>query len=240
MNENDPKYEQTVLDNLKLVHYVLHQMYVPKEEYEDYFQEGVAELCRSILNFDDTKNTELSTYAVSNIRGRLRNYAASRVTTVHMSKRDQSYLGQIISGRLAEKSEDELLDELGITESKYQDLIRAFKSISIESSITEDSNSNELRVSDGSTIIDVLNNQVVDEILNDGASSLINKMNFYSEIHKQIYSEYIKYKILGVRVTQKDLAIKYNVTRQTVNNLVKKYDKRLRNIVKRTLTDKMY
>lgn len=69
-----PENERLVLDNMKLVKFVLGKyIRIPPGRYEDLEQEGYLALCRAAETYDPEAG-KFSTWAISNIIGRMRRY----------------------------------------------------------------------------------------------------------------------------------------------------------------------
>ena len=68
------KREQTISQNIGLVHACAHRFKGRGIEYDDLFQAGCMGLCKAADAFDETRGVRFSTYAVPKIAGEIRRF----------------------------------------------------------------------------------------------------------------------------------------------------------------------
>lgn len=117
MNENQ---KQLVMDNLKLVHYVIHnkfQYYVKENiEYKELEQEGYLGLCKAAMLYDD-KVSGFSTYAVNWIWGSIKSYLDKKTGwTFHIRSLSRTHYNHIPFGSL----NMEISQEQGLTHELFE------------------------------------------------------------------------------------------------------------------------
>lgn len=77
--------------NQKLVHYCYNkyiQKQCPPDIYDDIIQEGFLGLWQASVRFDETLGFQFSTFAVSNIVGRMKRFLREQNSTIRILRRD--------------------------------------------------------------------------------------------------------------------------------------------------------
>lgn len=225
-----PDRHDLVLDNTRLIHYVLKKMgLAPRllQDYEDYYQIGCIGLIKAATNFDESRGFKFSTYAIPMISGEIRRERRDKGTTVKYSRHfiDLRYkLGQYLSTVGDSKiCVDDILKELNISNHEYLELINMGSVQSLDELIDIDS----VNTTFGDLVADPIDGYLASELATDIERALTKILNKASEIYKDIYEEYIYSMELGEKLNQEYFAIKYNVSQAQISRILKKFNKML-------------
>lgn len=103
------KEEQKVLENQRLVHYILKKYHFNPSDYDDFFQIGMIGLVKAVITFDENRKFAFATYASKVIHNELRMYfKRNKKTLKNMSI--NTVLNQHFNGEVT-TLEDVLVDE---------------------------------------------------------------------------------------------------------------------------------
>lgn len=84
-----------IIDNLNLVHYVLHKYHYDQlgsDMYQDLYQEGCIGLILAVDRFDPTRSIQFSTYAVPYIVGYIKKYLRYATTPIRTARNHDPYI----------------------------------------------------------------------------------------------------------------------------------------------------
>lgn len=209
-----------VEDNLRLVHYIVRKFGdLPKETYEDYFQEGCIYLTLAAERFDASKGFTFSTFAANYIYNGIRRYRREcnddfNGIKVGRGLRDKmSKLSYVAynNGLDLESKEDKalILDYLGVDYFE----IPSVSSLDIE-----------IKGKDGSTasqyeVIPDVSRPFTDDIFDCDLQAYLNfiKPKVSDKVYEIISFSLLEYLTTGITYTQKELAKLLDVSQSYVS-----------------------
>ena len=209
-----------VEDNLRLVHFVVRKFGdLPKETYEDYFQEGCVYLTLAAERFDASKGFAFSTFAANYIYNGIRRYRREcnddfNGIKVGRGLRDKmSKLSYVAynNGLDLDSSEDKalILDYLGVDDFE----IPSVSSLDIEIKGKDDSTASQYEV------IPDVSRPFTDDIFNCDLQAYLNfiKPKVSDKVYEIISFSLLEYLTTGITYTQKELAKLLDVSQSYVS-----------------------
>lgn len=209
-----------VEDNLRLVHFVVRKFVdLPKETYEDYFQEGCVYLTLAAERFDASKGFAFSTFAVNYIYNGIRRYRREcnddfNGLKVDRGLRDKmSKLSYVAynNGLDLESKEDKalILDYLGVDDFE----IPSVSSLDIEIKGKDDSTASQYEV------IPDVSRPFTDDIFDCDLQAYLNfiKPKVSDKVYEIISFSLLEYLTTGITYTQKELAKLLDVSQSYVS-----------------------
>lgn len=209
-----------VEDNLRLVHFVVRKFVdLPKETYEDYFQEGCVYLTLAAERFDASKGFAFSTFAASYIYNGIRCYRREcnddfNGIKVGRGLRDKmSKLSYVAynNGLDLESKEDKalILDYLGVDDFE----IPSVSSLDIEIKGKDDSTASQYEV------IPDVSRPFTDDIFDCDLQAYLNfiKPKVSDKVYEIISFSLLEYLTTGITYTQKELAKLLDVSQSYVS-----------------------
>lgn len=189
---------------------------------DDIMQQGYLGLWEACIKFDESKGFEFSTYACAMITGRIRtfirdNYLPIKVPRSYKDIGYSIYKNNIDIYNISDKEIDFLVEQ-GF---KRQDIIEymGLSVCSLDSSVLEDSDSTEL-----SNIIE--DNKISNYISEDDIEIIIDTLlGYYNGLHKDMMEEYLYSLWDEDKLTNSQLAKKYNMTQPNVSRTIGKFRK---------------
>lgn len=198
-----------VEDNLRLVHYIVRKFGdLPKETYEDYFQEGCVYLTLAAERFDASKGFAFSTFAANYIYNGIRRYRREcnddfNGIKVGRGLRDKmSKLSYVAynNGLDLESKEDKalILDYLGVDDFE----IPSVSSLDIEIKGKDDSTASQYEV------IPDVSRPFTDDIFDCDLQAYLNfiKPKVSDKVYEIISFSLLEYLTTGITYTQRELA----------------------------------
>lgn len=198
-----------VEDNLRLVHFVVRKFVdLPKETYEDYFQEGCIYLTLAAERFDASKGFTFSTFAASYIYNGIRRYRREcnddfNGIKVGRGLRDKmSKLSYVAynNGLDLESKEDKalILDYLGVDDFE----IPSVSSLDIEIKGKDDSTASQYEV------IPDVSRPFTDDIFDCDLQAYLDfiKPKVSEKVYEIINFSLLEYQTTGITYTQRELA----------------------------------
>lgn len=215
-----PDREHYVLDNLRLVHHIIHRYIKPKpEDYEDCYQEGCVGLTLAAIRFKEDLGYKFSTYAVPLIIGTIRRYLREKKPLIKYSRNMIDLYMKIQQLKFEGLDDKQILKHLNIGSSMYFDILNMYNVTSLESEFNEDGS---LTVADTLGVCDEYSD-FDEEGFESALESVVKDM---SVIYRAIYEEYIYSLYCGEeKLTQKYFAKKYNISQASVSKILKKLNK---------------
>lgn len=209
-----------VEDNLRLVHFVVRKFGdLPKETYEDYFQEGCIYLTLAAERFDASKGFAFSTFAANYIYNGIRRYRREcnddfNGIKVGRGLRDKmsklSYVAYT-NGLDLESKEDKalILDYLGVDDFE----IPSVSSLDIEIKGKDDSTASQYEV------IPDVSRPFTDDIFDCDLQAYLNfiKPKVSDKVYEIINFSLLEYQTTGITYTQKELAKLLDVSQSYVS-----------------------
>lgn len=209
-----------VEDNLRLVHYIVRKFGdLPKETYEDYFQEGCIYLTLAAERFNASKGFAFSTFAANYIYNGIRRYRREcnddfNGIKVGRGLRDKmsklSYVAYNNDLDL-DSSEDKalILDYLGIDDFE----IPSVSSLDIEIKGKDDSTASQYEV------IPDVSRPFTDDIFDCDLQAYLNfiKPKVSDKVYEIISFSLLEYLTTGITYTQKELAKLLDVSQSYVS-----------------------
>lgn len=209
-----------VEDNLRLVHYIVHKFGdLPKETYEDYFQEGCIYLTLAAERFDASKGFTFSTFAANYIYNGIRRYRREcnddfNGIKVGRDLRDKmsklSYVAHN-NGLDLDSSEDKalILDYLGVDDFE----IPSVSSLDIEIKGKDDSTASQYEV------IPDVSRPFTDDIFDCDLQAYLAfiKPKVSDKVYEIINFSLLEYQTTGITYTQKELAKLLDVSQSYVS-----------------------
>lgn len=209
-----------VEDNLRLVHFVVRKFGdLPKETYEDYFQEGCVYLTLAAERFDASKGFAFSTFAANYIYNGIRRYRREcnddfNGIKVGRGLRDKmsklSYVAYT-NGLDLESKEDKalILDYLGVDDFE----IPSVSSLDIEIKGKDDSTASQYEV------IPDVSRPFTDELFDCDLQAYLNfiKPKVSDKVYEIISFSLLEYLTTGITYTQKELAKLLDVSQSYVS-----------------------
>lgn len=209
-----------VEDNLRLVHYIVRKFVdLPKETYEDYFQEGCIYLTLAAERFDASKGFTFSTFAANYIYNGIRRYRREcnddfNGIKVGRGLRDKmSKLSYVAynNGLDLESKEDKalILDYLGVDDFE----IPSVSSLDIEIKGKDDSTASQYEV------IPDVSRPFTDDIFDCDLQAYLNfiKPKVSDKVYEIISFSLLEYLTTGITYTQKELAKLLDVSQSYVS-----------------------
>lgn len=209
-----------VEDNLRLVHFVVHKFGdLPKETYEDYFQEGCVYLTLAAERFDASKGFTFSTFAANYIYNGIRRYRREcnddfNGLKVGRDLRDKmSKLSYVAynNGLDLDSSEDKalILDYLGVDDFE----IPSVSSLDIEIKGKDDSTASQYEV------IPDVSRPFTDDIFDCDLQAYLAfiKPKVSDKVYEIINFSLLEYQTTGITYTQKELAKLLDVSQSYVS-----------------------
>lgn len=117
--------------NQKLVYHCFHayiRNQCPPSIYDDIIQEGFLGLWQASIRFDETRGFQFSTFAVSNIVGRMKRFLREQNSTIRILRRDwengetDKYVTTSLDACLSDDNEDNLESILPAKPDDYEEL----------------------------------------------------------------------------------------------------------------------
>ena len=219
--------EELILNNLKLVDYCIHRyfhIYITNPEYEDYQQEGRVGLILAAQRFDKNTGYQFNTFAMSYIYGYLIKYRnENSFTNVKISRTIKEKIATFVALTNAEKSKNEILQELNISEKEYC----IYTQILYPESLNQ-----EIKLEDATTLGEMIGfkDTHFDQIEIDMIfQELLEKSLciFKQEKHRQIWKEYFTRYYQGDKCTGKELSQKYNLSESNTRKVIQKGKEKL-------------
>lgn len=209
-----------VEDNLRLVHYIVRKFGdLPKETYEDYFQEGCIYLTLAAERFDASKGFTFSTFAANYIYNGIRRYRREcnddfNGLKVDRGLRDKmSKLSYVAynNGLDLESKEDKalILDYLGVDDFE----IPSVSSLDIEIKGKDDSTASQYEV------IPDVSRPFTDDIFDCDLQAYLNfiKPKVSDKVYEIISFSLLEYLTTDITYTQKELAKLLDVSQSYVS-----------------------
>ena len=209
-----------VEDNLRLVHYIVRKFGdLPKETYEDYFQEGCIYLTLAAERFDASNGFTFSTFAANYIYNGIRRYRREcnddfNGIKVGRGLRDKmSKLSYVAynNGLDLESKEDKalILDYLGVDDFE----IPSVSSLDIEIKGKDDSTASQYEV------IPDVSRPFTDDIFDCDLQAYLNfiKPKVSDKVYEIISFSLLEYLTTGITYTQKELAKLLDVSQSYVS-----------------------
>lgn len=209
-----------VEDNLRLVHYIVRKFGdLPKETYEDYFQEGCIYLTLAAERFDASKGFTFSTFAANYIYNGIRRYRREcnddfNGIKVGRGLRDKmSKLSYVAynNGLDLDSSEDKalILDYLGVDDFE----IPSVSSLDIEIKGKDDSTASQYEV------IPDVSRPFTDELFDCDLQAYLAfiKPKVSDKVYEIISFSLLEYLTTGITYTQKELAKLFDVSQSYVS-----------------------
>lgn len=209
-----------VEDNLRLVHYIVRKFGdLPKETYEDYFQEGCIYLTLAAERFDASKGFTFSTFAANYIYNGIRRYRREcnddfNGLKVGRGLRDKmSKLSYVAynNGLDLDSSEDKalILDYLGVDDFE----IPSVSSLDIEIKGKDDSTASQYEV------IPDVSRPFTDELFDCDLQAYLAfiKPKVSDKVYEIINFSLLEYQTTGITYTQKELAKLLDVSQYYVS-----------------------
>ena len=221
MAEDKPKEvltvdrEHYVLDNLKLVHHLLHKYIKPHpNDYDDCYQEGCIGLTLAAIRFDETAGYGFTSYAVPMILGTVRTYLRNKRPLIRYSANMINLYTKIQQLKLDGLDDAGIMRHLNIGSSMYFEILNMNNTLSLDHTFGED-DSLSLAGTLGYTDKYFQSDKDFEESLEKVVSNL-------SDVYKAIYEEYIHSLYFGKKLTVRYLAQKHGISRTTVSKILKK------------------
>jgi len=220
MEKLSPEKQQLVLDNLNLVHFIVHKQFGENlSQREELFQEGCVGLIKAVNGFDPSRGFAFSTYAGSMIRGTI----LHALREAHLLSVPRSVLDHIVQYRdfvlnNPEAREDEVIAALGINAYIYHGLVGAMNIASLDAQTSEDGlYLHETVASPLNGMNDSVFYMAIEQAANDVLLGVSPK-------HRDIIEEYLYSALYGEeRIDQRALGKKYYFSQAQVSRLISKY-----------------
>lgn len=222
---------QIVLNNLKLVDYILHHKFNIHQNnpyYDDYQQEGRYGLMLASQRFDESTGTKFSTFACMYIEGYIKRYRRDYIYgQIKYSRNLKDLVSRVAKMYYEGCTYEEIKLKLNITEQEYSDILSILNISSINAELGYDKEGKSLTLQDyigceDKNLLDFLGEERVIECIERVAS------NIKRIEHKNIWYEYIYPAYFGEKITNQVLATKYNISQPHINRLLNKYKQQLR------------
>lgn len=220
--------QQTVIDNLNLVHFSLKKLgiFPNHPDYEDFFQEGCIGLIGAVSRFDESKGYGFSTFAVPNIQGYVRRYRRDKCNIIRVHRNDYDLYCKMM-GLIGQGYHlDDIPEELGISPMKLSKLLSAYSVESLQAELGFlKSDAEKLTVGDmvadwRNDCEDLLTGMTFDEALSKVLSLL-------KEPDRDICEEWFYARMFGEELRQPYFADKYGVSQAQISRVLKKFKEKL-------------
>lgn len=217
--------EHLVLDNLNMVHWVLHKkmgLSVGHPNYEDYFQEGCIGLILSAIRFDESKGFKFSTFAFHNIKGSIQRYKRDCEPTVSMPGSLKDVLFKVIRYSNQGYTLSEIEQVTDTEPSDISDALNASYIQSIHQPLVtgkdESTSTVEDRIASQSDYIEeMLSEDHILETIQRVSDSIDN------ETYRGIWEEYIYSLLYDEKLRQQYFVDKYGLSQAQTSRILRKY-----------------
>lgn len=209
-----------IADNLRLVHFIVHKFgKLPKDVYEEYYQEGCYWLILAAQRFDASKGFTFSTFAANYIYNGIRRYRREcnddfNGIKVGRGLRDKmSKLSYVAynNGLDLESKEDKalILDYLGVDDFE----IPSVSSLDIEIKGKDDSTASQYEV------IPDVSRPFTDDIFDCDLQAYLNfiKPKVSDKVYEIISFSLLEYLTTGITYTQRELAKLLDVSQSYIS-----------------------
>lgn len=225
--------EHLVLDNLNMVHYVLHrQLHVPvgHPDYEDYYQEGVVGLILSAIRFDESYGYQFSTFAFPNICGCIQRYRRDNGCPVHCSRSLKDVLFKIIRYSNQGYTLAEIEELTGISSRDIKDALSISSVQSIDQKVNLKDDGSSVTVGDmiascGNEYEDLLSEENIFSTIQEVSDSISNPT------YRGIWEEYIYGLFYGEKLSQQYFASKYGMSQAQISRILRRYKNQFQKIL---------
>lgn len=216
--------EHYVLDNLNLVHNVLHnQLHIYKNHsnYNDYFQEGCIGLILAAIRFDDSKEIQFSTFAFHYIYGMIRTYKRNTDYLIYYPEKIKNVIPHIIQYLHQGYDPDKIAEKTNIPLKDIQDAINMNTLCSLDYPILINETKSIFVADTIPDLNDPYENSINAYHIMDTIQEVTNSIT--NDKWKTIWEEYIYGLIHGEKITQKYLAKKHGFSRKSIAGNLKKF-----------------
>lgn len=219
--------EQKILENVRLVHYVLQkQLHFPitHMEYEDLYQEGVIGLILAIDRFDESKNYQFATFAVPYIRGTIQRYKRDFTLPVHCSREIKDTIFKVSKHMNEGLSTEEIEKIESISHSDMHDALCVLGIRSFQQTLVDDITLGDM----------VPCNESCDEFIHeDFLVCCIQKVSkkIKNAKFRSMWLDFIYNAMQGEVIKQKTLGEKYGMTQAHVSRTLKRYNEQLKELL---------
>ena len=227
MQKLTPDKEHLVIDNLNMVHYVVHkQMHIPlgHTSYEDYIQEGTIGLILAAIRFDESRGFQFSTYAFPMIHGCVKRYRRDNEYGIKCSRSLKDILFKVMSLQSKGMSLEDIEQTQDITKQEIYDALCASSISSLDKPI-------ELK--DGSVsmaeLIEDPNVFDINDVLSEGhILDCIQKTsdNIKIQWKRDVWEEYIYGLMYGEKFSQVYFAQKYGLAQASISRALRECKKK--------------
>lgn len=220
--------EHLVLDNINLVHHVLHKklkVLKTHPSYEDYFQEGCMGLILAAVRFDESKGCTFATFAIPNIVGYILHYRRNCESVISMPRRLQDKVVQVLKCESQGCSLNEIEQATGIKPVDLAEIRNLCNVQSIHQPVFIGKDG------DVATIEDMVASPSdwTEELLSEEhIVSTIQRISatIHNKTHRDVWEEYIYSLFYGEKLKHKYFVEKYNLKQPTVCRILRKYSQK--------------
>lgn len=219
--------EALVIDNLKLVPYVLNK-YMRKSrnesDYEDYYQEGCIGLIKAAHRFDPTLGFTFATYAINLIMNEMRRYKRDHSVSLKISRSILVLVPEYKKLESRGVTKEDIIKTLGIDSDTYYGIanVLLMSSLNEEARMSKESNQT-IEVQD--TISDTTD-EYSDLIFDlDFENALPDILKEFNEPHLSLCQEFLYTRKFGEVLSQEYFAKKYHTSQAQVSRVLAKLKK---------------
>lgn len=216
--------EHLVLDNLNLVHYVLHkQLHIQpySSSYEDYYQEGIIGLILAAIRFEEDRGFKFSTYAFPMIHGSIQRYRRDNEAPIHYPRSVKDVIFKVAKYTSQGFTLTEVEELTGISSKDISDAFICNSITSLDQTV-DISDDSSVSVSDTiSSSKDDYEDALSQENIIDTITLVSESID--SDLWRGVWEEYIYALLFGEKLNQQYFATKYNMSQAQVSRKLRIY-----------------
>ena len=225
MNQNSER-DKFILDNMNLVHYFAKRICPSKNDYEDIVQEGIFGLILAADRFDESKGFTFATFASQYICGYMKRYIREKMQLIHFPRSilDLRYKIAKYLEQNPAASNNDICKAFGISSSEYNECM--ITCVSLDALIDEEENKSD-------SFIDTIPDNSFSEKLRDKQDENIfieiedRVVKKLSKRNRDIYDDFFYSTLFGDKISQRELAIKYNTSQPQVSRVINRINKKI-------------
>ena len=237
-----PELRKLVEDNVGLARKVAWQFAQAGKQdmYEDLFQEGCLALCKAVMTFKPELGWKLSTYAFPFIQHKVIRFLQKNECSVKFSRNvvENAARYNKLIGENPSLTEQEIIEKLGLTSKSYAALMSYKNVYSLDQPI-------DLDDGEGLSMLDRIPAQPISEDHDTVVDNIIYCMELVTSKLKEprtiaVIEDYFYSIFFGDKMTQMQLAKKYDCSQAQVSRIIKKYGAQIYQVYKREIGEGDY
>lgn len=229
-----------VLENIKLVPYVLKREYTwcspNTDTYEEMYQDGCLALCLAAVRFDPSYQIKFSSYAYIYIKTYILHGIYSRsgnyISPCTVDKRTLIDFTKInkLKKQYPDISDEEIMKACDLSYERLNFAINLTNYLSFDITIPNADNASFAEVIADNSIH--ISESIESQELYNDIMKCLTKLRYTIPYHKELFNEVLSNRLKGISITQNEYATKYHISRTQFNNVMSRYTKLLKEELK--------